>query len=109
MAKTLYIGDEMKVLFGSRDFFDLVEYYMGQDAVRHIEAMISADNATQAEHERELKEAYDEGAADAWSHQDYEAYENGKEDGYEEGYDAGYAEGYAEGFKAGYKKHNPWA
>lgn len=71
MPETLYIGSdintaETKVLFDERDFFDLVEYYMGQDAVRHIEAMISADKATQAEHERELKEAYAEGYAEGF-------------------------------------------
>lgn len=104
MPKTLYIGDEMKVLFGDQDFYDLVKYCMGEDAVQHIRSLIAEDKRSQAEHERELKEAYDKGASDAWSHQDFETYENGKEDGYDEGYSEGYGKGYSEGFADGYKK-----
>lgn len=112
--RTLYIGENVvnsatKVLFDSRDFIDLVEQYMGRDAARYLEDLIEEDKLDQDRMAQDLQDAYNEGAEDAWSHQDFEQYNNGHEDGYDEGYKVGYAEGYAEGFKAGHERRNPWA
>lgn len=113
MAETIYIGDsivdaETKVLFDRQDFVDLVEQCMGRDAARYLENLIETDELDQNQRAQELQDAYDEGAEDAWSHQDFEQYNNGRDDGYEEGWANGYAEGYAQGFEEGYKKHNCW-
>ena len=111
MPETLYIGSdinaaETKVLFDERDFFDLVDQYMGHDARRYVERLITADKQS-------LEDAYMKGRAEGLEEgtdsDSQLAYENGHEDGYDEGYDDGYAKGYAEGFEEGYKKHNPFS
>ena len=101
MPETLYIGDQIKVIFDWQDFAELVENSLGKDAVSYIERLISAKDEDEERHQRELQDAFDEGVESGVESGSYHSYENGREDGYEEGYGQGYAEGYAKGVKDG--------
>ena len=109
MAETIYIGNNIdtskaEVIFNTSDFIELIRLHMGPDAAQYACKILELNEMAGYELERELQEAYDEGAKDAWAHQDLESYENGREDGYDEGYSVGYSNGYSEGFADGCKR-----
>lgn len=41
MSKTLYIGDEIKVLFGEENFIELVDEMMGNDAKNYLKRLLA--------------------------------------------------------------------
>jgi len=66
MPETLYIGDQIKVIFAWQDFAELVENSLGRDAVLYLERQL------------------------------IDAFHDGYEDGHMRGYEAGYTDGYCD-------------
>ena len=105
MPDLIYVKNshQIKVIFHEKDFIDLVEEHMGSDAAEYIRSRFGNLELDAENHEREVEEAYNQGAEDAWSHHNAETYDAGHDDGYEEGYDKGYGRGYDEGYRDGFE------
>lgn len=86
MPKTLYIGDEIKVLFGKENFIELVDEMMGNDAKNYLRRLLTQEFAEG--HRLGYREAED-------------FYCDDEDSNYMAGYDDGYDEGWADGHAAG--------